>query len=202
MNILHLDASAAGADTSYSRRASAAIVAALRERSPEATLTRRDLAAEPLPHIEGSLRVSWAVEPDRRTAEHLAAIARSEGLIAELKAADVVVIGAPMYNFSVPSTLKAWIDHVVIAGQTFRYVDGRPQGLLSGKRALLALASGGIYSEGPAAAFDFELPYLRRVLGFIGIADVQAIRVEGVARGPDAAADSLAAAIGTIATLI
>lgn len=198
MHILHIDSSANGA-ASFSRRGSAALVQTLRAQNGDATVTYRDVAASPPPHIEGAFRASWAVAADQRTPEHVAAITHSEGLIAELKAADVLVIGAPMYNFSVPSTLKTWIDHIAVAGQTFRYAEGRPQGLLTGKRALLALARGGVYSEGPAAAFDHQESYLKAILGFLGITAVEVMRIEGIARGTDAAEASLASAIAKFA---
>ena len=105
----------------------------------------------------------------------------SDKAIAELLAADVLVIGAPLYNFGIPSTLKAWLDHVARAGITFRYVDNQPQGLLTGKKVYLAVASGGIYSTGPLVAADFVVPYLKTALGFLGLTDITVTRVEGVA---------------------
>ena len=114
----------------------------------------------------------------------------SDALIDELFAADTIALAVPMHNFSPPSTLKAWIDHITRAGRTFSYSSNGPDGLLKGKRAILVLASGGVYSNGPAKPFDFTEPYLRTVLGFIGITDVEVVRVEGVANsaiGPEKA---------------
>ncbi len=195
MNILHLDCSPGDAASSFSRQLSAAFVAALREYG-DATVVTRDLAASPPPHIDGALRSGWTAAADARTADQVSAVARSEGLVAELKAADVLVIGSPMYNFTVPSTLKAWIDHVAVAGQTFRYTsEGKPEGLLMGKRAYLGLASGGVYSQGPFAAAEHLGSYLAAILGFLGIGPVEIVRAEGLAYGPDAAKAALAQAI-------
>ena len=110
----------------------------------------------------------------------------SDELIGELKAADTVVIGAPMYNFSVPTTLRAWFDHVLRAGVTFKYVDGAVRGLLGGKRVIVIESRGGLYSEGPAQAIDFQEPYLRHLLGFIGITDVTFVHAEKIGYGPEA----------------
>jgi FMN-dependent NADH-azoreductase len=147
-----------------------------------------------------ALRTGWSTTPDRRTPEEISVVSRSERLIAEMKSADEIVIGAPMHNFSVPSSLKAWIDHVVIAGQTFRYTaDGKPEGLLTGKRGFLVLASGGVYSHGSLARIDHLEPYLRAVLEFIGISDLTTIRAEGLAFGPTHATAAVDAAKRAIA---
>ena len=114
------------------------------------------------------------------TAAQIGALTLSDALIGELVTADVIVLAVPMHNFGIPSTLKAWIDHVVRAGRTFIYSEGGPEGLLKGKRLILVLASGGVYSTGPAKQFDFQEPYLRAVLGFIGLTDIEVVRVEGV----------------------
>ena len=194
MNILHLDCSPGDVETSYSRQVSAALVAGLKK-GGEVEVTYRDLARSAPPHIDGALRAGWTSEAGDRTPAQVEIVTRSEGLIAELKHADVLVIGAPMYNFSVPSTLKAWIDHIAIAGQTFSYTAEGPVGLLTGKTAYLALASGGIYSAGPAAGLEHLDTYLRGFLGFLGFGEIQTVRVEGIAFGPDAARNSLAAAV-------
>lgn len=136
---------------------------------PHATHHVRDLATQPLPHLDA-----------RQLGEPHDECVRA---LAELKACDVVVIAAPMYNFGVSSTLKAWVDHVLKAGETFRYSDQGPQGLLTGKRAVLLVSTGGVYSGGPYQAFDFVEPYLRTVLGFIGITDVVTVRAEAAALG-------------------
>lgn len=202
MRILHIDSSAESADASYSRRISAAIVRALVATDSNARVDYRDLAATPPPHIDGALRAGWMATDGLRTPPQVEAVTLSEGYVGELMAADVLVVGAPMYNFSIPSPLKSWIDHVAVAGQTFRYTpEGRPEGLIRGKRAYLALARGGIYSEGPAASLDHQESYLRAVLGFLGITEVEALRVEGVAYGPDPARAALEAALAQAAGL-
>jgi FMN-dependent NADH-azoreductase len=133
--------------------------------------------------------------PEHRAPEQAKALALSDALIDEVVAADIIVIAVPMHNFAPPSTLKAWIDHVVRAGRTFAYGATGPQGLVQGKHAILVLASGGVYSNGRMKPFDFTEPYLRTVLGFIGITDIDVVRVEGVANstiGPEKALASAA----------
>ncbi|PRY92820.1 FMN-dependent NADH-azoreductase [Hasllibacter halocynthiae] len=182
MNILHIDSSASAHDASHSRRLSAEIVERLKAANPDADVTYRDVAEARPPHVDTTIREAWSED----AGAHLKDLAeRSRVMVEELKAADVVVIGSPMYNFTVPSTLKAWIDHVAIANQTFRYTANGPEGLLDG-RAYLALSSGGVYSEGPAASADHLDTYLRTVLGFMGITEVETVRAEGTALAPDA----------------
>jgi FMN-dependent NADH-azoreductase len=200
--ILHIDASVENPQESYSRRVSAAVVSALTANRPEAAVSYLDLAFAPPPHIDRGLKAGWMTPAEQRTPNQAAAVARSEAYISELKAADVLVIGSPMYNLSVPSSLKTWIDNISIAGQTFRYTaDGAAEGLLLGKKAYLALARGGIYSEGPASAFDYQEPYLRAVMGFLGVTDVEVIRAEGVAINPEIAQAALEAALSKAAGL-
>ena len=166
MKILHIDSSASDARTSHSRRLSADIVAALNEKHADASVTYRDVAKDRLPHIDTTIRDAW--NPDSEKDAALTELAERSGkLVDELKAADIVVIGAPMYNFTVPSTLKAWIDHVAIAGQTFKYTEQGPKGLLSSK-AYLALSSGGVYTSGPAEKAEHLGTYLATVLGTSG----------------------------------
>ena len=150
--------------------------------------------------IDLTILQAWSPEGEKDGALSETA-ARSKAAVDELKAADVLVIGSPMYNFSVPSTLKSWIDHVVIAGQTFRYTESGPEGLLSGK-AYLALTSGGIYSQGPFAGNEHLATYLTAVLRFIGFSEVEIIRAEGLAYGPDQDKAAMAAAQEHISTLI
>ena len=200
MNILHLDASASDATTSHSRRLSAELVEKLKAANPGATVVYRDLVVDQLPHVDMTIRQAWTPEGEK-DASLTATMARSRKLVDELKAADVVVIGSPMYNFSVPSTLKAWIDHIAIAGQTFRYTPTGPQGLLTGK-AYLALSSGGVYSQGAFAANDHLATYLTALLGFLGIKDIEVVRAEGVAYGPDQDAAAMSAARTRIGTLV
>ena len=201
MNILHIDASAADAAASHTRRLSAELVETLKSANPGAVVTYRDVAAERLPHVDMTIRQAWVPEGEKDSALEATA-GRSKTLVDELKAADVIVIGSPMYNFTVPSTLKAWIDHVSIAGQTFHYTESGPKGLLTGK-AYLVLSSGGIYSQGPFAKVDHLSTYLQGLLGFLGITDVEVVRAEGVAYGPEQDQAAMKAArerIGTLAT--
>jgi FMN-dependent NADH-azoreductase len=183
MNILHIDASASDSTTSHTRRLSGELVERLKAANPGATVVYRDVVADQLPHVDITIREAWS--PENSADPKLAGtIGRSRALVEELKAADVVVVGSPMYNFSVPSTLKAWIDHVAIAGQTFSYTAEGPRGLLSAK-VYLVLSSGGIYSQGPFAANDHLSTYLEAIFRFLGIEDVEVIRAEGVAYGPE-----------------
>jgi FMN-dependent NADH-azoreductase len=200
--LLHIDSSILG-EASASRAVSRAFVAAWSAAHPDTAVTSRDLAASPLPHVTADLVTGLATEPDRRTPAQAAAVALSDTLIAEAEAADVIVIGAPMYNFSIPSTLKAWVDHVVRVQRTVRYTpEGQVEGLLTGKRVFVVASRGGIYSEGPRQAFDFQEPYLRTILGFVGLTDMTFIRVEGLGMGPEAASEGLARAHRTVAELV
>ena len=183
MNILHIDASASDAVTSHSRRLSAELVQKLKAANPGASVVYHDLAAERLPHVDMTIRQAWTPEGEKDASLSETAT-RSKAMVDELKAADIVVIGSPMYNFTVPSTLKSWIDHVSIAGQTFQYTESGAKGLLSGK-AYLLLSSGGIYSQGPFAPFEHLSTYLTSILKFLGISEVNIIRAEGVAYGPE-----------------
>lgn len=185
-NILYIKSSILG-DNSKTNEVLDHLYATWLKKHASAVHVTHDLGANPLPHLTGA---------------HLAA-APAEGLEAlkELQEADTVVITAPMYNFGIPSALKAWVDHITKAGVTFRYTDAGPEGLLKGKRAILVVGTGGVYSEGPYKAADFVEPYLRTVLGFVGITDVTVVRVEGVALGGDVGAQSLVAAKAVAASL-
>jgi FMN-dependent NADH-azoreductase len=199
MNILHIDASASDAATSHTRRLSSELVERLKAANPGATVVYRDVVANQLPHVDMTIRQAWS--PESSADPELAETSnRSKALVDELKAADVVVVGSPMYNFSVPSTLKAWIDHVSIAGQTFSYTAEGPRGLLSSK-VYLVLSSGGIYSEGPFAASDHLSTYLEAIFRFLGIKDVEVIRAEGVAYGPEQDQAAMASATEKIETI-
>ncbi|GAB2570799.1 FMN-dependent NADH-azoreductase [Dyella jejuensis] len=189
MKLLHLDASALG-QHSVSRELTAAIVARVAQEHPSLAINYRDLTAQPLPH--------WAPVVDAESE----AAKLGQQVMDEFLAADVIVIGAPMYNFSIPSQLKAWIDRVLVAGQTFRYTENGPQGLAGGKRVIVASSRGGIYSSGPATSLDFQEAYLRTVLGFIGITDVHFIRAEGIAMGGEHKTKSIALAHDTIGNMV
>src|SRR5262245_25480779 len=155
-----------------------------------------------MPHLDGATFAAMGTPPDEHTSSQRAATALSDELIAELEAADTIVLAVPMYNFSIPSTLKAWIDHVARRGRTFRYSENGPEGLLKGKKVFVVAARGGVYSKGaPAAAFDFQEPYLRAALGFLGLTDVTFVHLEGLAMGPDAANTSRGKALDEIGRL-
>lgn len=191
MKLLHLDSSILG-DHSASREVSAAIVARLRDADPRLEVSYRDLAADPVPHLSGGYLTAAS---GAGSAAYQQEIADSAVLMDEFLAADIVVIGAPMYNFAIPTQLKAWLDRVLVRDKTFRYTETGPQGLAGGKRVIVAVARGGIYSDGaPAAPFDFQEPYLRAVFGFIGITDVEFVRAEGVNLGPEQRAAAIASA--------
>jgi len=184
MKLLHLDASALGAN-SVTRELSAAIVARWTDAVPGLAVEYRDLDTNPLPHLTSDV-LSGAN-----------AIAQAEGgrLLEQFLSSDVIVIGAPMYNFGIPSTLKAWIDRIAVAGKTFRYTESGPEGLAGGRKVIVASGRGGIHGNGPA---DFQENYLRQVFGFLGITDVEFVRAEGVAYSPQHRADALAAAHAAI----
>ena len=188
--ILVIDSAVSG-DASVSRHLVREAVAALTERETSHVIYR-DLGAAPVPHLTEATVAGVRAEPTT-DAEH-ASRALSDALIAELRAADTVVIGAPMYNFSIPTTLRAWFDHVLRAGQTFSYSEAGPKGLLEGKRVIVVESRGGLYSEGPAQAIDFQEPYLRHLLGFIGLTDVSFVHAEKIGYGPEARAQAIAAA--------
>jgi FMN-dependent NADH-azoreductase len=184
MNLLHLDSSVLAAQ-SASRELTAAVVAAWQAVHPRGTVAYRDLAADPLPHLDG-LALAKA-DP--------AAAAKAEQVMEEFLAADVIVVGAPMYNFSIPSQLKAWIDRVAVAGRTFRYTAKGPEGLAGGKRVIVASTRGGIHSGAPS---DFVEPYLRQVFGFLGITDVEFVTAEGLAYSPEHRAAAMTRALASI----
>jgi FMN-dependent NADH-azoreductase len=185
MNLLHLDSSVLGTQ-SASRDLTAAIVARWQQRHPSLRVTYRDLAADPLPHLDGAAlgRVDEV------------AAARAGQVLGEFLAADVIVVGAPMYNFSVPSQLKAWIDRIAVAGRTFRYTAAGAEGLAGGKTVVVASTRGGIHS---GETSDFVEPYLRQVFGFLGITDVTFVTAEGLAYSPEHREQAMAAAQAAIA---
>jgi FMN-dependent NADH-azoreductase len=189
-NILVIDSAVSG-ETSVSKALVREAVDAL-TRNESAHVVRRDLGRDPVPHLTEANVAGVRAEP--ATATETEARALSDRLIGELRAADVIVIGAPMYNFSVATGLRAWFDHVLRAGQTFRYTEAGPQGLLGDKPVIVIESRGGLYSEGPAQAYDFQEPYLRHLLGFMGLTDVTFVRAEKIGFGPEARATAIAAA--------
>lgn len=179
MQILHIISSARGAE-SYSTRLSQGIVNKLTEANPGSTVVVRNVATHPFPHLEEAHLQAYFAPAESRSPEQQQAVRHSDEAIAQVMAADVLVIGVPFYNFSIPSSLKAWLDHLTRANVTFRYTPTGPEGLIRGKKAYLAIASGGIYSEGPMQPYDFATPYLRWMLSFLGLTDVTVARAEGV----------------------
>ncbi|MBY4607272.1 FMN-dependent NADH-azoreductase [Rhizobium sp. 9T] len=166
----------------------------LKNQKPGSVVVRRDLATNPLPHIDDLFTGAIRKPAEDRTAEEIAAVKTSDELVAELFAADTIVISTGLINFNIYSSLKTWIDNVARAGVTFKYTESGPVGLVTGKKVYVVLASGGVYSQGPAAPLNHAVPYLKSVLGFLGIADIETIHVEGLAFGPEAAEKAIEAA--------
>lgn len=190
-NVLYINSSVRSSG-SLSRQLSAEFIAKWKANHPGDTIVERDVAANPVPHLTEEMMGAFFTAPDQRNAVQAQTVKISDTLVDEVEAADVIVIGAPMYNFSIPSTLKSYIDHIARAGRTFKYTETGPVGQLSGKKVIVFTASGGVYSEGPAAGYDFLATYLRAVLGFLGLTDISFVRAEGVALGEQAVADTLA----------
>jgi len=194
MKLLHIDSSILG-ENSVSRQVSAAVVARLRAETPGVEVTYRDLAATPISHLTGQQFAARFAAP-AEGAPGLAETAAGEAALAEFLAADIVVIGAPMYNFTLSSQLKAWIDQIVVAGKTFRYGPKGPEGLAGDKRVIIALSRGGLYGPGaPAAAFEHLEGYLRSIFAFMGVTDPEIIVAEGIQLGADQRAKSLGEAL-------
>lgn len=199
MKLLHIDASILGGN-SVSRQLSAAIVQRLKAATPDLDVTYRDITAAPLLHLDGAhLAAAQGAVPE--SAAVRADIAASQSALDDFLASDIIVIGAPMYNFTIPSQLKAWIDRILVAGKTFKYSEKGVEGLAKGKRVIVAISRGGLYGPGaPAAAGEHLETYLRWVFGFIGIADPEIIIAEGLQMGPEqrekAVAGALQAATG------
>ncbi len=187
MNILQINASARR-EGANSTRIADMVVQRLLQRDPQARLSLRDLAVTPHPMLDEAALGALFTPAGQRSAEQAARVALDDALIREVQAHDVLVIGVPMYNFGVPSQLKNWIDAIARAGVTFRYTESGPQGLLTGKTVYLALARGGRYRD---TAADAQVPYLKTVLGFLGMTDLRLIYAEGFAMGPEAAAQAL-----------
>jgi FMN-dependent NADH-azoreductase len=197
-NVLVITSSALG-DASVSNRLVEKAVEELRSQDPSITVTTRNVGANPIPHLTFDATIALGAEPSNTVQAEARAL--SDELIAEVKAAEILVIGAPMYNFGIASTLKAWFDRVLRAGVTFRYSETGPEGLLKGKRAIVVVTRGGFYSQGPASVMDSQEPHLRTMLGFVGISDVTFVRAEKLALGPDAREQSIKAAHGHLADL-
>jgi FMN-dependent NADH-azoreductase len=193
MKLLHIDSSVLGPH-SVSRQVSAAIVDRLRQTTPGIEIVYRDLAVTPLAHLSGShLAAGQGAAPPADLQQD---IATGQAVLDEFLAADIVVLGAPMYNFTIPSQLKAWIDRVVVAGKTFKYGAQGPEGLAGNKRMIIAISRGGYYGAGtPAAALEHLESYLRGVFGFIGVAKLEFISADGIQVGADHREKALAGAL-------
>lgn len=183
---------------SVSRELTQQFIANWQAANPADQIQVRDLAANPVPHLDATLLGGWMTPAEQQSDAEKAAAARSNELTDELLAADVLVLAAPMYNFAIPSTLKAWLDHVLRAGVTFKYTETGPQGLLNGKRAFVLTARGGIYA---GSGLDHQEPYLRQALAFIGIHDVQFINAEGLNLGGEFAEKGIAEAKAKLAAV-
>jgi FMN-dependent NADH-azoreductase len=194
MNILQIHSSAR-ADQSHSSRLAQATVERLLAAHPDARVTVRDLGKQPHPVLDEFALQAIFTPAENRTPQQQARVALDDALIAEIQAADVVVLGVPMYNFSIPAQLKHWIDAISRAGATFRYTANGPEGLLTGKRAIVVQTRGGIHRNMPS---DSLTPYLQTFLGFVGITDVQFVFAEGLAMGEDAERAGLAEAFRQI----
>lgn len=179
MKILHVNAGLFG-ENSVSSQLSAKLIARLKADYPGGEVITRDVASTPTSHLDAEILLAAGTEEASRTERQVQELAITETLLEELFAADILVIGAPMYNFAIPSQLKAWFDRVAQAGRTFRYTENGPEGLLLNKKAYIASARGGFYSQGEAAAFDHQESYLTTILGFFGITDVTMVRAEGL----------------------
>jgi FMN-dependent NADH-azoreductase len=190
MNILQINSSARR-EASHSTRLATRIVARLRDADPDATLTVRDLNLAPHPMLDEQALGALFTPASQRTPEQAARVALDDALIAEIQAADVVVLGVPMYNFGVPAPLKNWIDAISRAGVTFRYTEKGPEGLLKGKKVYVALTRGGNYRNTPA---DTQVPYLTTLFTFLGLVDVHFVYAEGLSLGSAAEQTAIASA--------
>ena len=197
MKILQINSSARSAGANSTRLADA-VTTRLKAANPGAVVELRDLAAHPHPVLDEAALGALFTPAEQRSPEQAARVALDDALIAQLQSADAIVLGVPMYNFGVPVQLKTWIDAIARAGFTFRYTENGPEGLVKGKKVYVALARGGVYRDTPA---DSQVPYLKGVLGFLGMTDVEFIYAEGLAMGPETADKAFAEAEAAIAAL-
>jgi FMN-dependent NADH-azoreductase len=201
-NLLFVASSLFG-DGSQSRLIASEFIDRWRQSHPRTTVMERELTADSIPHLTLATLAASATPADTRSVAERQAAALADALIEEVEAADVIVIAAPMYNFSIPSTLKAWIDHIARAGRTFRYGAAAPEGLLKGRKVFIVTGRGGIYSGNSAAkSLDFQEPYLRTILGFLGLDDVTFIHAEGLKVSAEAAASGIERARKAIGDLL
>jgi len=202
MKLLHIDSGILGT-ASISRQLSADAVAEWRVQHPNTEVVYRDLVAQPLTHLAGDQLFAAAADPGQQSSEMRAILAESEKVLREFLDADIVVIGAPMYNFSIPSQLKAWIDRIAIKGKTFAYTEYGPKGLAGDKTVIIASARGGFYGEAtPVAAWDHQESYLKTVFGFLGVSDVRFLRAEGLNVSPEQKEKAIHEAKGSVTNLV
>jgi FMN-dependent NADH-azoreductase len=195
--ILHIISSPQG-ENSFSIKLGNAIIDKIKAANPGSTVTVRDLARNPFPHVEEATLAAFFTPAESQTPENKEALKNSDQAIAEVMDADVIVIGAPLWNFGIPSALKAWADHIARAGVTFKFTAAGAEGLIKDKVVYVAMASGGIYSSGPMKGYDFVSTYLKGFLGFLGMTDLTVFRVEGTAH-PENAGFALQKGIESIA---
>jgi FMN-dependent NADH-azoreductase len=201
MKLLHIDSSITG-QTSASRQLSAGIVDELTRSVPGVQVIRRDLDSDPIPHLDS--RLLAAAQPDSNVdAATRAAAEKGAAVLAEFLDADVVVIGAPMYNFAISSQLKAWLDRIIVVGKTLVYSETGPRGLAADKRVIIASSRGGLYAPGtPGEVNDFHETHLRAILGLIGIQDIQIVRAEGIAYGPEQREAAMRGALASLPGIV
>lgn len=203
MNSLLLVTSSLFGEASQTRQIAREFVDTWLRNNPGTRVVERDLSPDSIPHLSQATLGAVTTPAERRTAAQRDVAAFADTLIEEVEAADTIVLAAPMYNFTIPSTLKAWLDHVARAGRTFRYTGDGPEGLLKGKKVFVVTGRGGVYSgESPAKALDFQEPYLRAILGFIGLTDVSFVHVEGLNINKESAESGRARARAAIASLL
>jgi len=202
MKLLHIDSGILGT-ASVSRQLSSALVTQYRARHPGVEVVRRDLVAVPLSHLNGEQFFAAGADASQGSPEMQATLEENRKVLEEFLSADVIVLGAPMYNFGIPSQLKAWIDRIAVRGKTFAYSSQGPKGLAGGKTVIIASARGGLYSAGmPAASWDHQENYLKAVFGFLGITDIRFLRAEGLNISPENKQKALEAAEQDVARLI
>lgn len=199
-NILLVLSSPRG-EASHSGRVARAIVQRLQAAAPQASLRVRDLARQPLPHIDEDFVSGLATAPEARSTAQSAALAASDAVVQEVMEAEVVVLASAMINFGISSTLKTWFDHLLRSGVTFKYTPEGPVGLLSGKKFFVVQARGGIYSDPANQPFDFQAPHIRQMLAFIGVTDVEVVNVEGLALGAEVEQQALSSAMARVERL-
>jgi FMN-dependent NADH-azoreductase len=195
MKVLQLDSSILG-EASVSRQLTQQVVERLRESAPAVEVVHRELGNEPVAHLTPELLATRGTAAELLNELQNREAQFDEELIAELKSAEVLVIGAPLYNFTIPTGLKAWIDRIAVVGRTFRYTEKGPEGLMTGKKAVIVATSGGTYADSPVD--HMHVGYVKQVLNFIGITDIEVVRAHGLAIGPEVRAHSLAKAKGQI----